>query len=127
MPGPVEFKLTGVEQMSNLVAAKGKDIGKKALSGLFKVASQVMTISKRDFAPVDEGIMRNSGVVGNPERRGKEFRIELGYGGAAEAYVVRQHEDLTLSHSVGEAKFLERPLLAYGSRAAQELAAELKL
>ena len=104
MTGPAKLELKSVQEMASKVAAKGKGMEKKVFSGLFKIANEIKTISQRDFVPVDEGIMKGSAVVGKPERRGREFRIEVGYGGASEAYVRKQHEDLTLQHTVGEAK-----------------------
>ncbi|MCK9570709.1 hypothetical protein M0R72_17300 [Candidatus Pacearchaeota archaeon] len=52
--------------------------------------------------PVDFGTLRDSHTV---EREGTT--ITMGYGGPAAPYAERQHEDLTLSHVVGEAKWLE--------------------
>ncbi len=52
--------------------------------------------------PVKDGTMRDSHVV---ERNGNT--ITMGYGGPAAPYAERQHEDLTLYHSVGQAKWLE--------------------
>ncbi len=52
--------------------------------------------------PVDKGDLRDSHAV---ERNG--MVITMGYGGPAAPYAERQHEDMTLSHTVGEAKWLE--------------------
>lgn len=52
--------------------------------------------------PVKDGTMRDSHVV---ERNGTI--ITMGYGGSAAPYAERQHEDLTLVHTVGQHKWLE--------------------
>lgn len=64
--------------------------------------------SPHDPAP---GTLRDSGTVLPPEWRGDVCSVTLGYGGAAEAYALRQHEDLTYQHKPGQqAKYLEQPL-----------------
>jgi len=55
-----------------------------------------------EHCPVKDGTLRDSHVV---ERKGTV--ITIGYGGPAAPYAERQHEDMTLSHTVGEAKWLE--------------------
>jgi hypothetical protein len=52
--------------------------------------------------PTDTGTMKGTHAV---VREG--MRIEIGYGGPAAPYAERQHEDMTLSHPSGEAKWLE--------------------
>lgn len=59
--------------------------------------------------PVDEGTLRSTGRV---EVRPALSMIEvhISFGGPAAPYALVQHEDLTLRHTVGEAKYLERAL-----------------
>lgn len=74
-------------------------------------AERIMTDSKTNYVPVDQGILRASGYVGDPEISGDTLEVELGYGGAASDYALVQHERLDYNHRVGGAKYLERPLL----------------
>ena len=53
--------------------------------------------------PVDEGTLRSSGRV---DATGK--LITLSFGGAAAPYALVQHEDTSLQHTVGEARYLVR-------------------
>ena len=55
--------------------------------------------------PVDEGWLRDSGYVSDPEVKNRSVVVEAGFGGAAEAYVVRQHE----GHAT-QSKFFESAL-----------------
>lgn len=76
---------------------------KGAERGLFALGNNIMTEAKQR-TPVDMGILRASGYV---EAR-QDGMVELGFGGAAGAYAVKQHEDLSLNHpGGGQAKFLE--------------------
>lgn len=70
----------------------------------------IMTRSKRDFVPVDFGILRASGFVDGPEIKGDIATVTLGYGGAASAYALIQHERMEYHHTVGQAKYLEQPV-----------------
>lgn len=70
----------------------------------------IMTRSKRDFVPVDLGTLRASGFVDGPEISGNTATVTLGYGGAASAYALIQHERMDYHHDVGQAKYLEQPV-----------------
>ncbi len=80
------------------------------LAGPLKLeAERVMTKAKR-LTPVDLGTLRASGVVHSPEITPRRVVVELGFGGAAAAYALVQHERLDFIHTVGQAKFLEQPV-----------------
>lgn len=90
--------------------------------GLREIGEEIMTDVKASRSgkgvPVDKGPLRASGHVVGPDRKGE---VVLGFGGPAGAgnldgdtnsedvgYAVVQHEDLTLRHEVGEARYLVR-------------------
>ena len=52
----------------------------------------VMTISKRDFVPVQTELLQGSGFVEEAEQQGDMVVTTLGYGGAAREYAVAVHE-----------------------------------
>lgn len=81
----------------------------------------------QELAPVDTGAMRASGFVNLPRVEGNEITVTMGYGGASKDYVVIQHEDLTLNHEVGEAKFLEKPVLEAAPTLLRDIAADVDL
>ena len=82
-----------------------------AEAALYQGASIIMTEAK-ERAPVDVGSLRNSGYVTLPVTRGGDTFVEAGFGGAAKAYAVVQHEELSYRHEVGEAKYLENAINA---------------
>lgn len=61
--------------------------------------------------PVDKGVLRASIHVEGPERDGRMIRVYIVAGGPAEEYALIVHEDLEAFHKVGEAKYIERPLM----------------
>ena len=91
-----------------------------------KFGEPVTRDSKDNYCPVDVGILRNSGHVAGPFFDSGRIWIRLAYGGAAGAYAIVQHERLDFRHTVGEAKYLERPLLAHAPELRQFIADESK-
>lgn len=81
-------------------------------AAFYEIASQVLTVSQRDYVPVETGALRASGFVEPPITRGAETSVTVGFGGPAAPYAVIVHEDLTKRHPVGQAKYLELPLRA---------------
>ena len=77
---------------------------------LHREGEAVMTDAKRR-TPVDTGALRASGQVHPPEARSGAVEVTIGFGNSAVRYAVYVHENLTARHPVGEAKYLERPLL----------------
>lgn len=77
-------------------------------AGLFLEANNIMADAKTRV-PVDQGVLRSSGYVAPPVMERGSPVVELGFGGPAASYAVKQHEDTALNHpDGGEAKFLER-------------------
>jgi len=71
----------------------------------------IMTDSKQNYVPVDLGTLGSSGhVLPVHIEKGEELSVELVYGGAAAAYALIQHETEEFNHTVGEWKYLEKPL-----------------
>lgn len=88
-----------------------KQAGIAVAFGAYDALQPVMLDAKRR-APVDTHAMELSGYVAKPQMfSGGGVRVEAGFGGDSEQYVVRQHEDETLQHAPGkEAKFLQKAL-----------------
>lgn len=101
------IRMTGLADMKAAMRRGEKLFRQGVAAGIYALGNEVMTDAKKR-SPVDLGTMRGSGYVTEPKDDGKTIELELGFGGPASDYVVRQHEDLGLRHTVGEAKFLER-------------------
>ena len=95
------------------------DIYQKLSAALYQEGQGLIT-SSQPLVPVDTGALRSSGFVNTPVTSGDKISVKLGYGGPAtkvnpktgEAttdYAVKVHEDLQMHHTVGEAKYLEKP------------------
>lgn len=113
-------RLDDSDVLANLARLDNPALNNAIGEALFAEAWKIMAQSHREV-PVRDGILKNSGTVLPPQKRGKTVVVEMGYGGAASAYAVPQHERTDYNHRVGKAKYLEDPLIA----AASELPANL--
>jgi hypothetical protein len=69
-------------------------------------AASELLRTANETVPYREGILESSGEVQPVDEAA--LRVDVTYGGEAEAYAVKQHEDESLSHpSPGRAKWLE--------------------
>jgi hypothetical protein len=88
--------------------------GDKALPSLKQAMAEETQIMFRDsqrLVPVDTGTLRRSGILETPVERNNNIEVIIGYGGAASAYALKQHEDLSYRHKEGQtAKYLENPV-----------------
>lgn len=64
-------------------------------AALYQEGEDVMADSKANYVPVDLGTLRDSGFVDPPVWEGDTLVVQLGYGGAAEAYALAVHEHLS--------------------------------
>jgi len=87
---------------------------------------KIMGNSKASFVPVKSGVLRASGLVQDPQKDHEGVLIVLGYGGPAVPYAIVQHERLNYQHTVGQAKYLERPALARAAVLDKSVAARLR-
>ena len=116
------FEITGTEKLREALAKWG-DQGPSAIGvALYEAAENIATQAKR-LTPVDTGALRSSAHVTPPEINGSILTVTIGYGGPAGSgnqgdtnsvdvgYAVLVHENLTAHHPVGQAKYLEQPVL----------------
>lgn len=106
--------LTAFQRKMFLAAGNGPAA---VVEHLVVTAERILTASKTTYVPVDLGALRASGFVAPPLQSGTMIAVEMGFGGPSAPYAVVQHEDLTLRHRVGQAKYLEIPfrLITQGS------------
>lgn len=79
--------------------------------------------------PVDTGTLRATVQVVGPVREGTTIRawISAGTEGPAADYALVVHEDLEAFHAVGEAKYIERPLMESAPYMAGRIAKRIDL
>lgn len=99
----VHVELIGSKELrAALVAAKGRALT-EAGRALYLEGEAVMAESRR-LVPVDEGTLRNSGLVEPPKIEGTVVEVTLGYGGASSSYGLYIHEGI--GPAVGRPPFM---------------------
>ena len=117
--------LLGADQLTRTLRALADRALALAAGALYREAERIMTEAK-GRTPVDTGALRASGQVQPPEVAGSRVSVTLGFGNNSVAYAVYVHENLTARHPVGEAKYLERPLLEAVRGMDARLAADIR-
>ncbi len=123
----MKFTIDGLDKLQTRLKTSEKNAVRQLGRGVFVEAQRIMTTSKRDFVPVDQGTLKASGHVDPPTVRSKTVEVVLGYGGAAAAYALVQHERTDFKHTVGQSKFLEKPVRAARSGFSKRVAKNLEL
>lgn len=106
----VRVKLKGLAEAKKQTREE-LQLAREAVAGALYVAGNVVMTEAKRRAPLDTGVLRASGYVTLPEA-GEKPKVEVGFGGAAAAYALVQHERTELKHEVGEAKYLENAINA---------------
>ncbi len=132
----MEVKIKGVEKMQAELKRVAREFPDKVMRALNTQGELIMTRSKRDFCPVDQGVLRSTGHVVPDEAK---LSVTLGYGGPAGignvgetnredcGYAIVQHEDLSFAHTVGEAEYLKKPMDEAVPTLAKDLASGITL
>lgn len=124
--GGLSIEIKGLDE---LFARLGKVVPSARLAGaaLLNDAAERVLAASQELVPVDTGALRASGtVILAHETENGEIRAGVSYGGDAKLYAVLVHEDLSLHHEAGQAKFLEAPFLAAQSNIIQGLERAIK-
>jgi hypothetical protein len=107
----IEIELVGAKELAEILAVAGA----KAIPALKQALNEEGQIAFRNsqrIVPVDTGTLRRSGVLLPAKENGTSVEVVMGYGGAASAYALRQHENLNYRHREGkQAKYLEEPVM----------------
>lgn len=82
-----------VEMQARIAAIQGA-LAHKIDAALYIEAEAIMAVSETRIQ-VDSGTARSSKYVAPPETSGTRHRIDMGYGGAAGAYLLALHEHLS--------------------------------
>lgn len=121
--GTITIELVGDKRMAKRLKKLRKTDQQALGSALFIEGEGIMADSKMKYVPVDKGHLRSSGHVSPPRAPGPQ--VWLGFGGATVDYAIHVHERLRPRHPVGQAKYLERPMLEHipgmGKRIARNL------
>ena len=115
------------EEMTRWLSQMKKiDVQRVVGRSLFRQAEMIMRESKRYFTPVDTGVLRASGHVEQPKWDGDGLAVRFGYGGAASAYAMVQHQNKNYRHTVGTWQYLSRPTMRHGMQMKKEFTKDIR-
>lgn len=140
-PGPAAAKARysrrvpgGSPDVARLLEEATQAMIHAAAKELFTIANEVMTEAVEVYVPVEDGYLRDSGVVGSPEQvAGGGVRVRLGFGGPSAMYAVFVHEDPEARHGAAigkpagqQYKFLEKPALEKAAEIPDRVASAMR-
>lgn len=117
--------LQGLSQTITGFQTQGNLLRKAMILAVEKERHDIFAQSQL-LVPVDTGALRGSGETPPVTVSGTMIHAEITYGNTAVQYAVPQHERTDFFHTHGEAKYLERPLLAAAEGYARRLGIFLK-
>lgn len=129
------FTLKGSQLLKRNIEKIGVDIKLRINPAIRYEAENVMARSKREFVPIDDGTLRDSGYVSTVKDVNGEHRVEFGFS-ARHAVAVHetpsQHDPPTwrgkrIQFRVGGRKYLEKPLMEAAGKMGEKLAKKLKV
>ena len=135
----MSFTLTGPEAMKRKLVGARAGILRDAIKAINIEAEQVMTRSKQEYVPVDEGTLRNTGHVVHAQLINKKITVRMRYGPIVTAIVIHESPDYDppswrkfegpggVNFRRGGPKFLERPLRAALTGMGERIAKEIRL
>lgn len=119
-----EDTLKGItEVLSNL--RKLHDYSPKEIGRSLMEETQVEVKECQRRSPVLSGTMRDEIHAEGPKMDGKEITAIITTGQKSIDYALQQHEDTELIHAVGEAKFIEGPIMESAPHMAARVAHRL--
>lgn len=119
------LKVSGFRELKKALKEQGQRAEKSLAAALYAEGERIMAEAKR-LCPVDTGTLRSTGHVQKPVIRRGSIEVTLGFGGPAAPYAVFVHENLNVHHTVGQAKYLEKPLNDAARGFVERLAAEVR-
>jgi len=115
----MSVKIDGMDELLEALKEIGEEAPKVAGAALYEHGQNIM-VDSVEMAPLGEtGALRGGAYCTLPDDEGG---VEIGYGGPAGPYLVRQHEDTTLKHKVGEHHFLTKAVQKHAGNLTRTLA-----
>ena len=116
----IKTQVLGVKKMLQKAEALKEKMHKAQKAAVYQMANNIIGDAK-EKCPVDTGTLKGSGYVAKPEGEKDNVSSEIGFGGAASEYALRQHE----THKT-KSKFLERAVMEHQKDYVQNMQALIK-
>lgn len=98
-----------------------------AMPQVLNEEAQMIFRDSQRLVPVKTGVLRASGQIVPPRKKGNNYEVVIGYGGSASSYALEQHENLLYRHKEGKAaKYLETPAQQRAAKMPEMIANRLR-
>lgn len=87
------LEITGAAEWRTKLKRMGPEAFAAMVAGGYQAFEEIMTRSKEEYVPVDQGTLRSTGHVEPPTVTGMRAEITMGYGGPAAPYALAVHEN----------------------------------
>ncbi len=121
----LDFQLKGITATARGISAIGPRVETRMRGVMRAVAESRLTEMKRR-TPVKDGPLRSSLHVTRPRRTFSGQEVGWAAGGPSAPYAAVQHEDTTLRHTTGQAKFIESVVFEQSTAMVSEIAAAIR-
>ena len=121
----LDFQLKGITATARGISAIGPRVETRMRGVMRAVAESRLTEMKRR-TPVKDGALRSSLHVTGPRRTAAGQEVGWAAGGPSAPYAAVQHEDTTLRHTTGQAKFIESVVFEQSTAMVAEIAAGIR-
>ena len=121
----LDFQLKGTTATARGISAIGTRVETRMRAVMRAVAESRLTEMKQR-TPVKDGALRSSLHVTGPRPTAAGQEVGWAAGGPSAPYAAVQHEDTTLRHTTGQAKFIESVVFEQSTAMVAEIAAGIR-
>ena len=120
-----EFTVKGTQATARHIAALGARVETR-IQGVLRAVAESRLTEMKQRTPVKDGALRSSLHVTRPRRTVSGQEVGWAAGGPSAPYAAVQHEDTTLRHTTGQAKFIESVVFEESTAMVAEIAAGIR-
>ncbi len=120
-----QFTVKGTQATARHIAALGPRVETR-IQGVLRAVAESRLTEMKQRTPVDEGTLKGTLHVTRPRRTFSGQEVGWAAGGPSAPYAAVQHEDTTLRHTTGQAKFIESVVFEQSTAMVAEIAAGIR-
>ena len=121
----LDFQLKGITATARGISAIGPRVETR-MRGVMRAVAESRLTEMKQRTPVKDGALRSSLHVTGPRRTFSGQEVGWAAGGPSAPYAAVQHEDTTLRHTTGQAKFIESVVFEQSTAMVAEIAAAMR-
>ena len=121
----LDFQLKGITATARGISAIGPRVDGR-MRGVMRAVAESRLTEMKQRTPVKDGALRSSLHVTGPRPTAAGQEVGWAAGGPSAPYAAVQHEDTTLRHTTGQAKFIESVVFEESRAMVSEIAAAIR-